>query len=74
VVKIFRFGFYIFSGFCGDGWVYASRTDPWGLLLFDGSLSRCVGGQVMGLWNWDLELGVAVVGFFCFSSVVGTEL
>jgi hypothetical protein len=41
---------------------------------FDGSLSQCVGGHVMGFWHWDLELGVAVAGFFYFSLVVGTEL
>lgn len=28
----------------------------------------------MGLWIWNLELGVAIVGFFYFSLVVGTEL
>jgi hypothetical protein len=33
---------------------------------FDGSLSWCVGGQVMGLWFCDLELDVVVAGFFCF--------
>jgi hypothetical protein len=43
---------------------YDSQTNP--TEAFDGSLSRCVGGQVMGLSFWDLELDVAVAGFFCF--------
>jgi hypothetical protein len=74
VIKFVRSGFYIFSGFCRNGWFYSPRTDPFGTSSFLWLPLWCIGGQVMGLWTWDLELGVAVAGFFYFSSVVGSEL